>query len=59
METPEINVADFLGEVDFGEVRIKIINSQLAIVPSQRIERPGKFGVRAEIIVDKPIRLVL
>lgn len=59
METPEIKVADFLGEVDFGEVRIKIINARLAIVPKQRIERPGKFGVRAEIVVDQPIRLVL
>ncbi len=59
MDHPEIKMEDFLGEVEFGEVRLKIINGKLAIVPKQRIDRPGRFGVRAEIIVDSPIRLIV
>ena len=57
MDPVEIELQDFLAEVGFGEVRLKIVDKKLFLIPRQIIERSKKSGVRVEVIIDEPIRL--
>ena len=53
----DIKLEDFLSEVGFGEVRIVVVDRKFSVIPRQRIERPSKHGIRAEFVIDEPIRL--
>lgn len=53
----EVRLEDFLQEVGFGEVKMKVVDKKLFLVPKQFVERPGKWGMRVTIHIPQPIRL--
>ena len=57
MIQPEVRLEDFLCELGFGEVRMRIADGKFIGVPKQKIERPAKWGMRMEVVIDEPIRL--
>ena len=57
MDQRETRLEDFLEEVGYGEIRITVVNKKIHQIPKQRIERPGKHGIRHDIIIEEPIRL--
>ena len=57
MQEPEIELKDFLSEVRHGEVRILVVDGKLFCIPKQIIERPKKYGIRVDMLVDVSIRL--
>ncbi len=48
---------NFLKEVGHGEIRVTVMDGKLFGVPKQIIERPGKAGVRVQIVVEEAIHL--
>ncbi len=57
MDQRETRLEDFLEEVGYGEIKIIVVNKKFHQIPKQRIERPGKNGIRHDIVIDEPIRL--
>ncbi len=57
MDQRETRLEDILEEVGYGEVRVTVVNKKIHQIPKQRIERPGKHGLRHDIVIDEPIRL--
>ena len=57
MGQTDVNLEDFLREVAYGEVRFKVVDGKLFVIPKQVIERPAKTGVRVHVVVHEPIHL--
>lgn len=53
----EIRLEDFLEEVAFGEVRMKVVNKKLQMIPKQLVERSTKWGMRVTIHITEPLLL--
>ena len=56
-EKKVVEFETFLKEVGHGDVKVTVVDGKLFVVPRQIIERPGKAGVRVQIVVDEPIQL--
>jgi hypothetical protein len=54
----EARLEDILKEVGNGKLTVTIVNEKIVGVPKQRIEAPTKHGIRRELSVDDPIRLI-
>ena len=54
----ESRLEDILREVGNGNMMITVMNQKIVGVPKQRIDTPSKHGVRRDIFVEEPIRLI-
>ncbi len=54
----EARLEDIAREVGNGDLRVTVINQKIVGIPKQRIDTPSKHGVRRDIFVEEPIRLI-
>ena len=54
----ESRLEDILREVGNGNMMVTVMNQKIVGVPKQRIDTPSKHGVRRDIFVEEPIRLI-
>ena len=55
----EARLEDIAREIGNGNVLVTVVNHKIVQIPKQRIEAPSKHGVRRDIFVEEPIRLIV
>ncbi len=55
----EARLEDITREVGNGNLLVTVVNQKIVAIPKQRIDAPSKHGVRRDIFVEEPIRLIV